>query len=293
MIEPFRSFANLIECYSEARYGFSSAPRGLSRPVSNIMVVNRLSKLILWVATLGLILSATSFVAGAQTQTSPSDVVRTFYKAMREHRFKDAWSMTIYKPAVDELTTEEMEDLRPDFELKAAAIPEQVEITGEQIEGNVASVFVKVPVSDSTPQITSEPVTLIRSGNSWIIGDEANQAVVKKAGRRFFLDALIDEHQTNIEEFLKRLVAVQALYGQQHAGAFGDLQQLIAESLLAPETSDPKAVGYNVRVVVSPDKKSYVVTAEPARYGHTGKLSFWMDQTGAIKSADNGGKPIK
>src|SRR5205085_10457266 len=261
--------------------------------VSNIMVVNRLSKLILWVATLGLILSATSFVAGAQTQTSPSDVVRTFYKAMREHRFKDAWSMTIYKPAVDELTAEEMEDLRPDFELKAAAIPEQVEITGEQIGGNVASVFVKVPVSDSTPQITSEPVTLIGSGNSWIIGDEANQAVVKKAGRRFFLDALIDEHQTNIEEFLKRLVAVQALYGQQHAGAFGDLQQLIAESLLAPETSDPKAVGYNVRVVVSPDKKSYVVTAEPARYGHTGKLSFWMDQTGAIKSADNGGKPIK
>ena len=57
---------------------------------------------------------------------SPSDVVREFYKAMREHRFKDAWSMTIYKPAVEALTAQEMEELRVDFEEKAAKIPEQV-----------------------------------------------------------------------------------------------------------------------------------------------------------------------
>src|SRR6266496_3716282 len=114
--------------------------------------------------------------APAQTQRSPSDVVREFYKAMREHRFKDAWSMTIYKPGVEGLTAEEMEELRVDFEEKAAKIPEQVEIMGEQISANTATVFVKVPVTESTPQITSEPVTLINSGGLWIIGSEADQA---------------------------------------------------------------------------------------------------------------------
>src|SRR5438034_8456172 len=146
---------------------------------------------------------------------TPSDIVREFYKAMREHRFKDAWAMTIYKPAVEGLTADEMADLRVDFEEQAAKIPEQVEIMGEEISGNTATVFVKVPVSESTPQITSEPVTLINSGGVWIIGTEAKQAEVKKKGRRFFLDAVIDEHQSDIEALLKRLVAVEAVYAQE------------------------------------------------------------------------------
>jgi hypothetical protein len=244
------------------------------------------------IVLVALILVAASSVANAQTQRSPSDVVRDFYKAMREHRFKDAWVMTIYKPAVQDLTAEEMEDLRPDFEQKAADVPDQVEITGEQIKGNIATVFVKVPVSDSTPQITSEPVNLISSAGVWIIGDEANQEIVKKAGRRFFLDALIDEHQNDIEDLLKRLIAVQIVYAAQHNGAFGDLPELIAATLVAKESNDPKAIGYNFHINVAPDKKSYVASAEPTRYGHTGKLSYWMDQTGAIKKADNGGKPL-
>ena len=237
-------------------------------------------------------LFACSSGAGAQTQRGPSDVVRDFYKAMREHRFKDAWSLTIYKPAVEGLNAEEMEDLRADFEEKAAQIPEQIEITGEQIKGNIATVFVKVPVTEATPQITSEPVNLINSGGVWIIGDEANEAIVKKAGRRFFLDALINEHQSDIEDLLKRLIAVQIVYSSQHNGTFGDLPALIATDLISKESGDPKAAGYDFRIAVAKDGKSYVATAEPTRYGRTGKLSFWMDQTGAIKSADNGGKPI-
>jgi len=257
------------------------------------MSVQRLSKSIILVALLALILSATSFAARAQTQRSPSDVVREFYKAMREHRFKDAWALTIYKPAVEDLNADEMGDLQPDFEQKAAEIPAQIEITGEQIQGNIATVFVKVPVTESTPQVTSEPVNLISSGGVWIIGDEANQAIVKKAGRRFFLDALIEEHQSDIEDLLKRLVAVQIVYGVQHNGAFGDLQALIAADLVARESGDPKAIGYNFRITIAADGKGYVATAEPVRYGHSGKLSYWMDQTGAIKSADNGGKPVQ
>jgi hypothetical protein len=229
----------------------------------------------------------------AQTiQRTPSDVVREFYKAMREHRFKDAWSMTIYKPAVEGLTAEEMEDLRSTFEEQAAHIPEQVEISGEQIEGQAAKVFVKLPAAESTPQVTSEPVTLINSGGAWIVGDEANQAIVNKAGRRYFLDAVIDLNQNAIEDFLKNLVGLEAIFALAHGGAFGDLKALVGAGLTSDDVVDPKSTGYSFHLTVAKDGKSFVASAEPTRYGHNGKLSFWMDQAGNIKKIDNGGKPL-
>jgi len=232
------------------------------------------------------------YAVAQNAQRGPSDVVREFYKAMREHRFKEAWALTIYKSAVADLTADELEDLRADFEDKAAQIPENIEITSEQINGNNATVFVVVPATESTPQVTSQPVTLISSGGHWIIGDEVNHDIVKKAGRRFFLDALISEHQSDVEDLLKRLIAVQIVYSTQHNGVFGDLPALIATTLIAKEAGDPNSIGYNVRITVAKDGKSYIATAEPSRYGRTGKLSFWMDQTGAIKSLENGGKPL-
>jgi hypothetical protein len=243
----------------------------------------------LWIALLAIFGPTAGAVT--QTQRAPSDVVREFYKAMREHRFKDAWALTIYKPAVEGLSAEEMEDLRADFEEKAAQVPETVEIMSEQITGNTATVFVKVPVNESTPQNTSQPVNLINSGGAWIIGDEANQAIVKKAGRRFFLDALITQHQSDIEDLLKRVIAVQIVYVQEH-NTFGDLAALISAGLVPKAAGDPQELGYNFRVTVGKDGKTYLAGAEPTRYGHTGKLSYWMDQTGTIKSVDNGGKPL-
>src|SRR6266404_714433 len=227
----------------------------------------------------------------AQAQRTPSDTVREFYKAMHDHRFKEAWALTIYRPAVEGLNTEEVEELRTDFEEKAAVIPDPVEISGEQISGDIATVFVKVPISDSTPQNTSQPVTLIKSGGAWIIGDEANQAIVKKAGRRFFLDALITQHHSDIEDLLKRVIAVQIVYSQQN-GVFGNLAVLINAGLVPKAAGDPKELGYNFRVTVGRDGKTYLAGAEPVRYGHTGKLSYGMDQTGTIRSLDNGGKAV-
>src|SRR6185312_10109662 len=88
-------------------------------------------------ALLLLVLFAASSATHGQTPSTPSDVVREFYKALREHRFKEAWSLTIYKPAVQDLTAEEMEDLRTEFEDRAAKVPDQIEITGEEIKGNI------------------------------------------------------------------------------------------------------------------------------------------------------------
>jgi len=239
-----------------------------------------------------MVLAFSSISAAAQTQKSPSDVVRAFYKAMYERRFKDAWSMTVYKPAVEKLTADEMEDLRPIFEGQAAEVPAQIQIDTEKIAGNTAQVFVQMPATEATPQITSKPADLVLADGVWIIGTEAEQAKVKEKGARYFLDALIDLNQGGLEDLLKRLIAVQALYAQTHNGAFGEIKDLLTATLISPDMVDPKSSGYHLHIVVPPGGKTFVASAEPARYGHTGKLSYWMDQTGAIKSADNGGKPL-
>lgn len=234
--------------------------------------------------------STSSPTTAAQPKT-PSDVAREFYKAMREHRFKEAFALTIYKSAVEGLNGDEMELLRPGFEEKAAQIPAAVEIMGEQISGNNATLFIRVPAEAATPQVTSQPLNLIKSDGNWIIGTENDLAEVKKAGRRYFLDALILEHEADTEDILKRLVLWQGIYSQQHGGKYGDFPALVQAGMLGANVIDPKLSGYNFRITVGKDGKSYIATAEPAQYGKTGKLSFWMDQIGTIKSADKGGKP--
>jgi hypothetical protein len=254
------------------------------------MTQTRFTRILAGIAGLFLLLALSSNLY-AQAQHSPSDVVREFYKAMREHRFKDAWSLTIYRPAVESLSADEMEDLRPFFETQAAPVPAQIQIDTEKISGNTAQVFIQLPPSDSSPQITSKPVDLINVGGVWLIGTEAEQANVKKAGNRYFLDAMIDINQDNMSDVLKRLIGMEAVFAQAHGGAFGEVKALVEAGLMSDDMFDPKTSGYNFHLTVN--GKTFIATAEPARYGRTGKLSFWMDQTGAIKSADNAGKPVQ
>ena len=60
------------------------------------------------------ILNAISGSALAAIQTpprSPSETVREFYKAMREKRFREAFALSIYKPAIENLKPQEFEDV--------------------------------------------------------------------------------------------------------------------------------------------------------------------------------------
>src|SRR6476620_4176585 len=103
------------------------------------------SRLFQSVFLLGLLMfSSAVVVVSQQPPRSPSDTVREFYKAMREKRYREAFDLSIYKAAIDPLKPQEFEDLRPDFDKMAAVIPVEVNITGEQISGDAATVFVKV-----------------------------------------------------------------------------------------------------------------------------------------------------
>ncbi len=240
---------------------------------------------------LALLFSATAHGGAPQTgPRSPSETVREFYKAMRERRIREAFAMSIYKPAIDGLKPQEFDDLRPDFEKMAAVVPETIEINGEQISGDEATVFVKVPDPEKGPQ--PEPVALMLVKGAWIIGDKATQEMVKKAGKAFFFNARIDMHHSEVQELLRRIPVVQIVYSQQHSGVFADLATLINVGLMPKDIEGTESTGYRFHMALAPDAKSYTAGAEPVRYGKTGRLSFFIDHTGMVKSADTGGKPL-
>jgi hypothetical protein len=225
----------------------------------------------------------------ARQSGSPSDTVREFYKLMRERKFREAFSLSIYQPAIEGLKPAEFDDLRPDFERLAAAIPEKVNITGEQISGDTATVFVKVKDEDNKEQ--AEPVTLIQSNGKWIVGDRQNHEIVTKAGTQFFFNARIDTHHNEVQALLQRISLAQLVYSQQHAGKFGDMPALILAGLIPKDLEGTETTGYRFRITVSPDGKAWTANAEPAEYGRTGRLSFFMDKSG-VRNGDVAGKPL-
>lgn len=250
----------------------------------------RISPQQFWLALLIVVMLGSTSIVSAQTQSrSPTDTVREFYKTMRENKFREAFAMSIYNPAIESLSAEEFEDLRPDFEKMAAAIPEQVQLTGEQISGDAATVFVKVKEGDSAEQ--AQPISLIRVNGSWIIGDKENEGIVKKAGKEFFFNARIDTHHTEVQSMFQRITLAQVVYSQQHNGQFGNMTELITAGLVPKDLEASDSTGYSFHINRSADGKSWYATAEPAQYGRSGRLSFYLDAAG-IKSGDAGGKPL-
>lgn len=246
--------------------------------------------LLLLLAALALPGLAQTTVALAQTgrARTPSETVRQFYTALKEKRFRDALIISIYRPAIEGLTAAELEELRPDFE-KMAAGAEKVEVKGEQLSGETATVFVRM--TDDPAEAPPAPVPLLKVDGQWIVGERSDYELVKKGGKDFFFTTRIEVHEGDVREMLQRIQLAQLAYSAQHNGAFADLPALINAGLVPKDLEGTESTGYRFTVRVAKDGKSYSVTAEPARYNRTGRLSFYLDQTG-IRSADVGGKPL-
>jgi hypothetical protein len=229
----------------------------------------------------------------AVSQRSPSDTVREFYKAMREKRFRDAWALSIYQPAVEGLSQQEYDDLLPDFEKTALAVtqkvPANLQITNEVVSGDTAVIMMKVLDADDKEKL--EQATLIKTAGGWILGDAESQAMVKKAGKKFFFNARIDAHHNDVQDMLTRISLAQVVHSQQNGGMFGDMAALVRAGLVPKDIETPDSTGYRFRVNVTPDRKSWSAAAEPAEYGRSGKLSFYLDPAG-VRSGDAGGKPL-
>jgi hypothetical protein len=234
--------------------------------------------------------TAQSAAGGQVMGRTPSDVVRDFYRLMRERRFREAFALSVFGPAVEGLSAQEFEDLRPDFERQSLEVPEKVVLTGEQLSGNNATVFLKLGTDDA-PQVV--PVFLIRERGVWIIGDREGQKLVRKQGKKYFFEARMDAHHDDVENMLKRISTAQLIYSSQHAGQFADLQQLVQAGLVPADILTTASTGYRFRVAPTADGKSYAAGAEPARYGVTGRLSFYIDPQSGLRKEDKGGRPLK
>jgi len=241
----------------------------------------------------GLLLVALLPFAVAAQQRTPTDTVRDFYQFLRDRKFREAFALSIYGPALDGLSKEEFEELRPDFEKMAVAVtekmPPKVSITGEQISGDVATVFVHVFDADGKDVI--QPAGLLKIQNVWIVGDRESQQLVLKEGKKFFFEARINAHHTDVQDMMTRITLAQVAYSQTHNGQFGNLQELIAAGFMPKDIEATDSTGYRFQVIKSADAKTWYATAEPAQYGRTGRLSFHLDPTG-IRSGDTGGKPL-
>lgn len=247
--------------------------------------------LVLLVTAAGVSAAASSFSAPRNAQArTPTETVREFYRLMRERRFREAFALSIYKAAIDGMSEQEMDELRPDFEKMGSVIPEKIEVSGEQISGDTATVFVRIADVDKAGT-EAEPVGLIREADAWIVGDRENLEVVRKSGKMFFVEARIQTHHSEVQDVLQRINLAQGIYASQHNNLYGDLAALIASGLVPKDIEASESTGYRFHVTLAKDAKSWTAGAEPVRYGQTGRLSFILDQAG-IRSADNGGKPI-
>jgi hypothetical protein len=225
----------------------------------------------------------------AASASSPSETVRRFYTALRERRFREAFALSIFHPAVEALSPQEFEELRPDFERMATGVPETIELTGEQISGEEATVFMKLGEGRS---LKIEPVYLIREQGAWVVGDREQREFVRKRGKKFFYESRIEAHHADVEAMMRRITTAQVVYAAQHGGRFGDLAALVRAALVPQDILGTDSTGYRFQVKVSDDGRSYGATAEPAAYGRTGRLSFYAD-AGGLQQKDNGGKPLK
>ncbi|MGI8493720.1 MAG: hypothetical protein ACR2L1_00195 [Pyrinomonadaceae bacterium] len=232
-------------------------------------------------------------------QNSPADIVRQFYKNLREKRFREAMMLTNLRPAVEGLTDAEMEDLKSDFEPLAAQVPAEIEINGEIITNNSATVTAKMPDEDTGKPELKE-FKLRRENDNWVIltaDDEAEKAV-KKEGKNYFFALRLDIHHAEAQNMMERIAKAQMVYAMQNGGAYGDIPALIAQNFLPDDIQNAQSTGYHYAMSLSSDKKKYSAAAEPAAYGKTGKLSYILelnekDGKMLLRYSDNKGEPLK
>ncbi|MGI8810914.1 MAG: hypothetical protein ACR2IH_00100 [Pyrinomonadaceae bacterium] len=233
----------------------------------------------------------------AITPNSPAETVRAFYKNLREKKFREAIFLTNLRPAIEGLTDTELRDFRVDLESIARGVPAELEINGEIVSGEKATVTAKIPDEDSEKLVQRE-IRLRRENGVWIIltVDEAAEQIIKKEGKNYFYALRIETHEDEARSMLERISKAQIAYAMQNGGAFAEIQKLVDEKLLPPDVKTSESTGYVYAVKMIDAGKRFAATASPAKYGKSGRLSFVFESDGhhipKIVSKDNGGKPL-
>ncbi len=85
---------------------------------------------------------------------------------------------------------------------------------------------------------------------------------------------------------LRSLWGAQSTYlATTGSGSFGSLEELIEKNLISKEMF----TGHGYRIDVNVSGKKFEATAVPLEYGSSGKLSFFIDESGVLRGGDHGG----
>lgn len=228
----------------------------------------------------------------------PADTVRAFYRLLREKKFREAIFLTNLKPAIQNLNDTELKDFAVDFETIAGQVPAELEINGEIITGDMATVTVKLPKDDGGEKET-QPIKLKKENDVWTIlsTDEEAGKRIRQEGKNYFYNLRIKTHEDEAGKMLERISKAEIAYSLQHGGAFTEMSTLVAAGYLPDDIQSSDSTGYGYAVTLLPAKNQYIATATPANYGKSGKLSYllYLDGKGMshVTSKDNGGRPLQ
>ncbi len=231
----------------------------------------------------------------AITPNSPADTVKEFYVRLREKRFREAIHLTNIRPAIEGLTDDELKEFAADFEALAKLVPAEIQINGEIIVGDRATVTAKLPFEDEEA-LEFQEVKLRRNGDHWVIlsVDEEAEAVIKREGKNYFYSLKIETLQEEARKMLERISKAQLAFALQNDGIFADAAKLIELGYLPADIATAETTGYKYQLYLSTDRRNYYATATPRTYGKTGRLSFQLVPTATgtsqIISKDIGGE---
>ncbi|MGD9562234.1 MAG: hypothetical protein AB7F88_08430 [Pyrinomonadaceae bacterium] len=227
---------------------------------------------------------------------SPADIVRTFYSRLREGKFREAIYLTNLRPAIEGLSDDELKDFQVDLESIARHVPAEIEINGEIISGDSATVTAKLPNDYLEKEL--QQIRLRKGENGWVIltVDEAAENRMKQEGKNYLRNLRIETHQDEARQMLNRIAKAQIAHAAQNGGKFGELRALVDARLLPSDVLSAESTGYAYAVVITENGMKYYATATPAEYGRSGVNSFLvrLSEKGSplLTSMDTGGKPL-
>lgn len=221
----------------------------------------------------------------AQKTISPSETVLTFYRFLRENRFSEGLAYSVYREAVEGLEEGDLAELEQEFRQTFSDIPARIEIRGEQVSGENATVFASFGSEEQ-----AQEVVLVNEGGRWLVGDREALEQVRKERTAFFFNARIQVNHNEVFRLMQRIAGGEDVYFQTKK-VYAELAELATADSLGEDLKTGVASGYRFTVNLTPDRQAFTVVAIPVRYGRTGKLSFFANAK-SIHAQDAAGQPV-
>src|SRR5687768_10729728 len=163
---------------------------------------------------------------------TPIDTVKEFYRLLREKKYVEGFSLSVYREAIENLTESELKELEPEFENTFSNIPAEIKVLGSQANGSSATVFIKA--NDNPKDLGAEEVLLLQVGERWVVGDEETLEMVRKYGRTFFFEIRMRVNEDQAEIFMERYLGAEKLYHDANKGVYASQEELVKSNFWPP-----------------------------------------------------------